>query len=369
MIQGTRSICIRRPAKERKSFHKTRIPSGNFSLAVHRVLIRDSITCATVVIIMNMPIGVCRHELDSAVRVCTVNVNTCPTIAVDDTTSAYNGHIRTTYHHTPAGDIRALVVFVIFGAGKHRSFDGQSGVFCRDMPHLLAGPGLVIITRTQLDITAGIGTQEITTRLELHTEVLFARLRRIHHHLTVRTSWSRKTQIVNRQSLYLLELRVKRVTSVRMAILVLISHVVIRTIGYRNKHIIAYIVLGLPKTLHADQTVDGINLAPSGVIIFVPCIVAYIILLVVGKEIRIRASRSNRFVQDIETEDNTLGGFVLVIRKRIHRLTGFGGFGVAAVLVIRQSSIETNHRSIGICHRVTVAPRYIQPIHFAVRHT
>ena len=239
------------------------------------------------------------------------------------------------------------------------------------MPHLLAGPGLVIITRTQLDVTAGIGPQEITTRLELHAQILFVRLRRIHHHLTVSTSWRLKPQIVNLQGINLLELRVKCFinSSALVTIQILISHIIIRTIGHRHIHIIAYIVLGIPKTLHADQTVDGIDLTPRGVIIFVPFIVPYIILLVVGKEIRIRASRSNRFVQDIETEDNTLGGFVLVIRKRIHRLTGFGGFGVAAVLIIRQSSIETNHRSIGICHRVTVAPRYIQPIHFAVRHT
>ena len=192
-IQRTRSVCIRRPAKEIKSFHKTRFTDSNRSLAVHRVLVCDSVTCTSVVIIMNMPIRVRRNELKMSVRIFTVNMDTCPTITVDDRTSADYRHIHSAYHLTPSGDIRAWVVFVIFGTGKHRSFDSQSSVLLCNMPHLLASPSPVIIARTQLDVSAGIGPQEIATRLELHAEVLFARLRRIHNHLAVRTSRRRKT--------------------------------------------------------------------------------------------------------------------------------------------------------------------------------
>ena len=197
MIQGTRTVGIRRPSFKIKSSDETRAPDGNGRLAEHRILVCDSITCATVVIIMNMPIRVRRYELDSTVRSGVVNVDTCPTVAVDNRTATDNRHRSTLHRNTPSRNIRARVGSAIFGTGKHRSFDGQSGVLRRDMPHLLTRPNCTICIRNQPDITAGIGTQEISTGLELHTKVLFARLRRIHYHTSESSSRCRLSQVLD----------------------------------------------------------------------------------------------------------------------------------------------------------------------------
>ena len=196
-IQGSRTIGIRCPADEIKSFHQTRFADGDRILAVHRVLVCDSIAFAAVVIIMNMPIGVRGYELDSAVRISTVNMDTRPTVAVDNRTATDNRHRSTLHRNTPSRNIRARVGSAIFGTGKHRSFDGQSGVLRRDMPHLLTRPNCTICIRNQPDITAGIGTQEISTGLELHTKVLFARLRRIHYHTSESSSRCRLSQVLD----------------------------------------------------------------------------------------------------------------------------------------------------------------------------
>ena len=121
--------------------------------------------------------------------------------------------------------------------------------------------------------------------------------------------------MVNLQGVDLLELRVKCITSAGMAILILISHIVICTIRSRQVQEIGQIELCLPKTLHADQTVYGIGLLLSGVRsgrfgkVF---IVLLIILLVVREIIRIRASRSQRIIQYIQTENRTRGVMVFI---------------------------------------------------------
>ena len=105
--------------------------------------------------------------------------------------------------------------------------------------------------------------------------------------------------MVNLQRVDILELRVECVTSVRMAIVVPITYVIIRTVRLRNKHIIRNVELGVPKPLHTLQTVNGVDLLLCGVRcrrygkVFV---VLFKILLVVRKIIRIRAGRSNRLV-------------------------------------------------------------------------
>ena len=369
-VQCTRSVCICSPAMESKTFHQTRFANGHGSLTVHRVLVGNGVTYTAVVVVVNMPVRVGGHKLQVAIRIGTVNVDTCPTVAVNNTSAAYDRHVCTAYHFTPAGNICARVRLAELRAGEHRGFDGQGSPLRGDMPHLLTRPGRVVGIRNQTDVTSCVCAQEVSTGLELHTQVLNAGLGRVNHHLSVRTARSLKTQIVNLQRVDILELGVECVTSVRMAILVLITYVEIRTVRLRNKHIIRKVVLGVTQPLHTLQTVNGVDLLLCGVRcrrygkVFV---VLFKILLVVCEEIRIRTGRSNRLVQHVQTENRTLGRLVLVVCKCIHRLTGFGCLGIAAVLVFRQLGIEANHRSIGVRQR-SVASRDIEPIHFAVRH-
>ena len=154
-----------------------------------------------------------------------------------------------------------------------------------------------------------------------------------------------------------------------MAILILIAHIVVRIIGYGHFHIIAYIVLGIPKTLHAHHTVNGIDFlrggvrSRGGVKVF---IVLLIILLIKCKEIRIRARRSQRIIQYIQTENRTRGCMVFIfITKSIQCLTWLCFSITVTISYFTKRFIETNHRGIGVRNR-SVASRYIQPIHFAV---
>ena len=369
-VQCTRSVGICSPSMESKAFDQTCFSDNHGGITVHRVLVGNGVTRTAVVVVVNMPVRVGGHKLQVAIRIGTVNVDTRPTVAVNNTSAAYDRHVRTAYHFTPAGNICARVRLAELRTGEHRGFDGQDSPLRGDMPHLLTRPGRVVGIRNHTDVTTCVCTQEVATGLELHTQVLNAGLGRVNHHLSVRTARSLKTQIVNLQRVDIRELRVEGVTSVRMAILVLITYVIIRTVRLRNKHIIGKVVLGVTQPLHTLQTVNGVDLLLCGVRcrrygkVFV---VLFKILLVVRKIIRIRAGRSNRLVQHVQTENRTLGRLVLVVCKCIHRLTGFGCLGIAAVLVIRQRSVEANHRGVGIRQR-SVASRDIEPIHFAVRH-
>ena len=157
-----------------------------------------------------------------------------------------------------------------------------------------------------------------------------------------------------------------------MAIQILITHIVIRTIGLRHIHPVGNIVLGLPKTLHAHQTVNGIDLLLSGIASFIVgkvFIVLYIILLVVREIIRIRTSRSQRIIQHIQTENRTRGVMVFVfITKSIQCLTWLCFSITVTIGYFTKRFIETDQRSIDVRIRA-VASRDIQPIHFTIRQT
>ena len=198
-VQCTRSVCICSPAMESKTFHQTRFANGHGSLTVHRVLVGNGVTYTAVVVVVNMPVRVGGHKLQVAIRIGTVNVDTCPTVAVNNTSAAYDRHVRTAYHFTPAGNICARILLAELRTGEHRGFDGQGSPLRGDMPHLLTRPGRVVGIRNQTDVTSCVCTQEVSAGLELHTQVLFGGLGRIDHHLSVRTARSLKTQIVNLQ--------------------------------------------------------------------------------------------------------------------------------------------------------------------------
>ena len=199
IIACTGSVRSRVPFLELKSTYQTRVPDCDGCLVVHRVLVSNGVTRTTVVVVVNMPVRIGGHKLQVAIRIGTVNVDTRPTVAVNNTSAAYDRHVCTAYHFTPAGNICARVRLAELRAGEHRGFDGQGSPLRGDMPHLLTRPGRVVGIRNQTDVTSCVCTQEVATGLELHTQVLFAGLSRIDHHLSVRTARSRKTQIVNLQ--------------------------------------------------------------------------------------------------------------------------------------------------------------------------
>ena len=166
---------------------------------MHRVLVSNGVALTAVVVVVNMSGRIGGHKLKGAVRTLIVNVDTRPTIAFDNTSAAYDRHVRTAYHFTPAGNICARILLAELRAGEHRGFDGQGSPLRGDMPHLLARPDRVVGIRDQADVTTCVCTQEVAAGPELHTQVLFGGLGHVDHHLSVRTARSRKTQIVNLQ--------------------------------------------------------------------------------------------------------------------------------------------------------------------------
>ena len=140
-----------------------------------------------------MPIGVREYELKMSIGVGTIDMNSCPTILVNNGLTTDKRYIRTAYPLTPTLNICALIVFVILGAGKHGCFDEQISICLCDMPHLLASPDSIVCIRNQTDITTRTGAQEIAAGLELRAEVQLTCLGRINDDLAVRSSRCRET--------------------------------------------------------------------------------------------------------------------------------------------------------------------------------
>ena len=154
-----------------------------------------------------------------------------------------------------------------------------------------------------------------------------------------------------------------------IAEVITIPHVVVRTIRLGDCHPVSHIIRGSRNTIHADQMVDGVDSVPRGIASFIVVkvfIVPYNILLVVCKEIRIRARRSCRLIQYIKTENRTRGIMVLIfITKSIQCLTRSSSSITIAISYRTKRFVETDQRSIDVRHG-SVASRYIQPKHFAV---
>ena len=240
------------PADKLIPFYQTGSLNRHFRLTGLRVLVRNSCTEVTVVVITDIFVLISHYKLHAAVLSSSIGVNTCPAVLTacgSGTGTAHDRDFLGIHILTPAFYCRTRI-----GRIELRTrIEHNSGLKCHicriNIPHFIDHP-CAVIHLTHIHIHAAVRLEEITLRLKRNSKVLLRRSG-IHHHPSIRigrcykrltTTPRRAFQTIYAQRVDVLELRngctrgIQSNSSTTVYIRIVLTYIVICTIIRRNVH-------------------------------------------------------------------------------------------------------------------------------------